>query len=132
MFQIIWGGIDFEIVILSANKSFYDEMKILEIQGIPRKNIIDGRVFKIHGLDFPRLLNEGVACGVLTKYDRGTFTFYDHQPSIYPRIYVGNDKQFTLRLGRKSYVSSRGDRTKIEAQFISEVNIGNFTAVAGT
>ena len=133
MFQIIWGGggVDFEVVILSANKSLFKEMKILEKQGIPRKNIIDGRVFKIHGLDFPRLLSEGVAYGALTKSDSSGFTFHDIQRMIYSRVYVGKYEgyKFTLKLGRHSYVNVRGNAARIEARLNTELNIGDFTAV---
>lgn len=59
-------------------------MKFLEAQGVPRNRIIDGSVFKVPNLDFPRLLKEGVTYGIFDKK-----SFSDATCSIYPRIYAG-------------------------------------------
>ena len=125
------GGVNFDIAILSTRSKFYERMKFLESQGIPRKNIIDGRVFKVHELDFQRLLNEGVAYGTLTKLERGAFIFADSTLATYPRIYYGENGIYglTLRLGSSSFFSSLGG-TRLEARFQSKINVGNFTAIA--
>ena len=126
------GGIDFDIAILSYKRNFYEKMKLLETWGIPRKNIIDGKIFNISGLNFRRFLDEGVAHGKLTKNFPGGFMFHDMQRLIYPRVYTGNwgNDEFSLRLGRKSYINSKGRGSKIELYFNSELNIGDFTAIS--
>ena len=106
-------------------------MKFLESRGIPKNNIIDGIIFKMHELDFQKLIDEGIAYGVLTKYERNGFVFHDGSRAIYPRVYVGKVRghEFTLKLGRKSYFNPVGG-TKIETVSRSELNIGDFTAIA--
>ena len=63
------GGVeqlrDVQLTIISSAHDFYRRMKFLESQGFPRNRIIDGQVFKVPNLDFPRLVAEGVAYGVL-------------------------------------------------------------------
>ena len=83
-------------------------MKFLEAQGIPRKNIIDGRIFKVPELNLPRLINENIAYGVLERESFGSsFT-------IYPRIYNFKNSVAIFVLGTKSYIGSNatldGDR----------------------
>ena len=74
-------------------------MKWLEVQGVPRKQIIDGRIFQVPNLDFLRLLNEGVAYG----YFQGPNFFKDITMTIYPRIY----QVFAtiVKLNSKSYIA---------------------------
>lgn len=74
-------------------------MKQLEHMGIPRNRIIDGRVFQIPDLDFPRLLKEGVAYGI---YDNNCVQ--ENVCPIYTRIYEIRSRLFTLTLGKKSYI----------------------------
>ena len=90
-------GERFELAIISSHKNFYERMKFLESQGVPRNRIIDGRVLKVPNLDFPRLLKEGIAYGIW----QGNF-FSDNSFTIYPRYYkiAGN----ILLLGIKSYI----------------------------
>ena len=57
----------FNLAIISSKNDFYKRMKFLEAQGFPRNRIIDGRVFKVPNLDFPRLIKEDIAYGVLEK-----------------------------------------------------------------
>ena len=71
-------------------------MKQLESFGFPRKNIIDGRVFQVPNLDFPRLLNEGVAYGFFERQ------IIDITFSIYRRAYRLLNGS-VVALGRKSY-----------------------------
>ena len=78
-------------------------MKFLEAQGVPRKNIIDGRVFKVPNLDFPRLLAEGVAYGISDK------PFQDIAMTIYPRIYRIKNNGSVIQFGTKSYIASGAD-----------------------
>lgn len=103
-------------------------MKFLETQGIPRKNIIDGRVFKVHELDFQRLLDEGVAYGRLDNFYFSNFS-KSISPSIYECIFSSKDGKVTLKLGSKSYIVG----CQIEAATLyenAEIKIGNFCSIA--
>lgn len=92
--------LNFELAIISSRNDFYNRMKFLESQGIPRNRIIDGSIFKMPNLDFPRLLVEGVAYGTFDKN-----SFEDISFAIYPRIYVGNGAAITF--DTKSYIAKR-------------------------
>ena len=70
-------------------------MKFLEAQGFPRSQIIDGRVFKVNNLNFPRLLKEGVAYGVLEK----SGSFSDTTSTNYPLAYRFKNNKSVLQLG---------------------------------
>jgi len=86
-------------VILSAYRIFYDRLKLVEGHGVNRENIIDGKIFDIPGFDFPKLISEGIAYGVI---ERG---FHDITMSIYKRIFKTADNKFTCELGSKSYIN---------------------------
>ena len=83
-------------------------MKQIESQGISRKNIIDGRIFQVPNLDFLRLLNEGIAYGLLENIKK----FEDLTRTIYPRIYRIRNKglykinESVLMFDSKSYVAN--------------------------
>ena len=91
-------NLNFELAIISSRNDFYNRMKFLESQGIPRNRIIDGSIFKMPNLDFTRLLKEGVAYGTFDKNP-----FEDISFAIYPRIYVGNG--VAMQFGTKSYIA---------------------------
>ena len=88
---------------------FYSIVKIFEKYGIPRNNIIDGNVFfKMSNLDFPRLLNEGIGCGLLESNK-----FSDIDPrcgetvgTVHPRIYRTSNSSLTLRIDTRGYINS--------------------------
>ena len=90
----------FQIAIVSSKNNFYQRMKILEAQKIPRRNIIDGRVFKIPNLDFPRFINEGVAYGEFNEKD----SFKENTYSIYPKLIKFNNSFSALKIDTKSYI----------------------------
>ena len=92
--------LDFELALVSSKGNFYQRMKQLEALGVPRKRIIDGRVFQMPNLDFPRFMAEGVAYSVLEKS-----TFEANSRMIYPQVY--KYKTTTLSFGAKSYVRIR-------------------------
>ena len=123
--MIAWGGgeqsFGFELAIISAQSDFYRRMKLLEAQGIPRERIIDGRVFRVPNLDFPRLLKEGVAYGASAEN-----FFTDNSFTIYPRVYKIQGGNVILSLGTKSYVD-------FNCRFFDggNVSIGKFSALAG-
>ena len=89
----------FQLAIISSRNDFYNRMKFLEAQGCPRNRIIDGRVFQIPNLDFPRLLNEGVAYGTFGKNFFGELSY-----SVYPKVCTNGGTYFLL--GTKSYIAS--------------------------
>ena len=93
-------------------------MKQLAGMGIPRSRIIDGRVFQVPDLDFPRLVNEGVAYGLLmTNPVRLT-------ASIYKSVYNFAGNSLGLVMGKKSSVS----RCTFEGTGL--VSIGQYTSIS--
>ena len=119
------GGVDprhFEIVIVSSRQNFYDRMKILERSGVPRNNIIDGRVFKVPNLNFPRLLTEGIAYGTLEDKNsvKWQFTF----PNIYPRNFKIKNNFSILTIGKKSYITD----SSIDGR--GTISVGNFCGIS--
>jgi len=114
--QLSAYSLKFDLAIISSRNNFYNRMKFLEAQGVPRNRIIDGAVFKVPNLDFPRLLNENIACGKLDKVFKANFA------TIYPqRLSAGNTG---VELGVKSYISG----ATIERDGI--VSVGNFSAIS--
>ena len=103
-------------------------MKFLEAQGFPRNRIIDGRVFKVPNLDFPRLLAEGVAYGVFENSN----SFTDTTSTTYPLIYrFKNHPSVTLMIDAKSYIAANASIEAFDA-FSNKgmLSIGKFTGVA--
>lgn len=95
-------------------------MKFLEAQGFPRKQIIDGRVFKIPHLDFPRLLTEGIAYGTLQKE-----SFIAGSRVIYPQIYKFNNGRTIFSLGEKSFIGSNSS-----VRGLGTITVGKFSALS--
>ncbi|MBQ3725941.1 MAG: CatB-related O-acetyltransferase [Selenomonadaceae bacterium] len=93
-------SVNFELAIISSQNDFYRRMKFLEARGIPRNQIIDGRVFRVPNLDFPRLVKEGVAYGFLENEKSFRAGFY----TIYPQVCRFKNSGSLLVLGRKSYI----------------------------
>ena len=103
-------------------------MKFLEDQGFPRSRIIDGRVFKIPNLDFPRLLAEGVAYGIFED----TESFSDETNSVYTRIYRLKGTDTVIKLGVKSRING-AHNLPARVEFFGQNNIisfGNFSAIS--
>ena len=95
--KAVGGGVNFELAIISSRNDFYNRMKFLEAQGVPRNRIIDGRVFKVPNLDFPLFIKESVAYGSFKKD-----SFSDVLNITYPRIYL--DDGAIIQLASKSYI----------------------------
>ena len=110
----------FELAIISSQNDFYRRMKFLEGQGFPHNRIIDGRVFQVPNLDFPRLLTEGVAYGVL---DKNSFAAKSH--TIYPQFYKFANNYSIISIGMKSYLTHMN---YLEGN--GEVIIGKFSSLA--
>lgn len=118
------GDFQFDLVIISSRKDFYRRMKFLEAQGFPSNKIIDGTVFRIPELDFPRLVNEGVAYG---KFDKNFLADSNYSIyTIYPRIYVSADNKTEVVLGFKSYIESAYFETDNRGSLI----VGNFSCIS--
>ena len=100
MLQVDRGGNQFELAIISSHGHFYERMKFLDAQGFPRNRIIDGRVFKTPNLDFPRLINEGVAYGLIKEMPARLSSF------IYKRICIVEKNGSVVILGKKSGISN--------------------------
>ena len=114
------GGVDFQIAIISSQNNFYNRMKFLESQGIPRKNIIDGRVFQVPNLDFQKFLDKGVAYGVFPGN-----TFLDAICPIYKRIYRNENSLSGVELGIKSYIGV----SKIDGHHC-RIKVGNYSSIS--
>ena len=108
---------DFDLAIISSHENFYPRLKQLEALGVPRDRIIDGRVFMLPKLDFPRLLKEGIAYAALNKE-----AFRDMSSCTYPRVYSGG--RTTVKLGRKS------NFIHAVIHGWGEISVGSFTGVA--
>ena len=93
---------DFDFVIISAHKTFYQKIYRLQALGIDPEKIIDGRVFQMPNLDFPRFLRAGIAYGVLKAN-----IFSANSRMIYPKVYTTENGKITLSLGTKSYIMKK-------------------------
>ncbi|MBR2775272.1 MAG: CatB-related O-acetyltransferase [Selenomonadaceae bacterium] len=112
---------NFDLAIVSSTKDFYRRMRQLETLGMSRNRIIDGRVFRVPNLDFPRLLKEGVAYGVIEKQ----YSFRIEHSVIYPQSYSFKDNNSTFFLDKKSYISTN---TSIERD--GNIHVGKFSALS--
>ncbi|MBQ4404295.1 MAG: CatB-related O-acetyltransferase [Selenomonadaceae bacterium] len=95
--------INFDLAIISSKRNFYERMKFLESTGVSRDHIIDGRVFKVPYLNFPRLLEEKIAYGILEAK-----SFCANSYTIYPQIYGFKNKDTVLIFDKKSYINPGG------------------------
>ncbi|MBQ7705170.1 MAG: CatB-related O-acetyltransferase [Selenomonadaceae bacterium] len=114
------GKNDYQIAIISSQNHFYQRLKMLENLKVPRNRIIDGRIFKAPNLNFPRLVNEGVAYG---WQDKSPFTFASN--AIYPRVYRILQENTIIKLGRKSRINKDN---VVEGD--GEIIFGNFAAIS--
>ena len=105
--QVDRGGVNqFQLAIISSQKDFYRRMKFLEAQGIPRNKIIDGKIFLgMIDLDFPRLINEGVAYGQFNPDSFGLDSKHGTIASIYPRVYRSPRGESILTIDSKGYIN---------------------------
>lgn len=113
------NDLNFQLAIISSRNDFYNRMKFLEAQGIPRKVILDGRIFQITGFDFGRFINEGVGYGIFedTSFRANSYT-------IYPQIYRNKSNTSLIQLGEKSYIEG----ARIKGNGI--VMVGRFSNLA--
>ncbi len=103
-------------------------MKWLEAQGVPRRNIIDGRVFQVQNLDFPRLLAEGVAYGVTLN------PFRENSYAIYKKLIRFQNNGSIFQLGMKSYIEGcyiDGDGAVIASDSVVVKSVPPYAIVGG-
>ena len=117
---MIDGNVVFQYAIISSQKNFYRNLKMLEWQKVPRQNIIDGRVFQVPNFSFNKFLETGTAYGIFEKKN-----ICDITSPIYNRKYTIENRLTTIELGKKSYIDENG---YIDGD--GEVFLGNFSAVA--
>ena len=112
-------GIGFEIAIISSDGDFYKRMKFLEAQGVPRKNIIDGRTFRIPHFDFPRFMSEGIAYGIFEREN-----FSEWTQTMYKKIFNIKTPKTILPMDSGSYING--------ALVIGEgkISVGKFCAIS--
>ena len=95
--------------------------------GVPREKIIDGRVFTVPELNFPRFLAEGVAYGVFETQN----AFWDNLDIIYPRVYKFKDSGNTLSFGFKSRINFQNNLPARIESFGKghSITFGNFSSM---
>jgi len=125
MLTVKEGGVEdipnFDLVIISSRNQFYQKMKFIESRGVPRNRILDGYVFKIPNLDFPRFIKDGVAYGIFESREG----FLDVTHSIYPRTYTFKNNATKIHFGIKSMLNFGA---RIEGRGI--ITVGNFSDMA--
>ena len=112
-------------MIISSRRNFYSRMKQLESLSVPKGKIIDGRIFRMPNLDFPRLVKEGVAYGFP---ERTSVSWNDCLPLNHSRVYTikyGNNNS-TLSLGKKSYICG------VDIEGRGTVSVGKFCSIASS
>ena len=116
------ADLDFNYVAISSSNLFYLRRKFLENCGIPRKNIIDGRVFQIPNLHFDYFIKNGIAKCELngTIFSANSFTFY-------PQKFISVSEDISVNLGTKSYIDENA-----WIAGIGDVQIGNFSSLSSS
>ena len=116
---------NFDIAIISSHNDFYQRMKLLEARGFSREKVINGEIFRVPNLDFPRLLKEGIAYGSKTT---NTLCFDECSSINYLRVYemkFWSWNKITFSVGSKSYMAN----TSVLGN--GTISMGKFCAVAG-
>lgn len=113
---------DIDLAIISSHKKFYSRIKYLQECGVSLDRIIDGRVFQTFNLDFPRLIDEGIAYGSLREKNPKVKLLSDTSHCLYPRV-LSKDN-ITVKLGIKSYVG------RVNIRGLGEISLGKFCSLA--
>ena len=116
------GSVDIDVAIISSENHFYERTKKLEAMGVPRARIIDGRAFYVQNLDFPRLVNEGVAYGTYNPSN-----FYCAAFS-YPSNYKSETLRTTIKLGRNSFIGNSS--VEEDCMMNHSISVENFSAIS--
>ena len=116
---MVINNVEFQFAIISSRINFYRNLKMLESQNVPRKNIIDGTIFSTPNFDFPRFLAEGIIYGSFNGR-----LFSDLNSTFYPKIYSGINK--VVKIGIKSYANN----ITFDAYSNGLISIANFCGIS--
>ena len=93
---------------------------MLEMQNVPRQNIIDGRVFQVPNFSFNKFLETGVAYGLIdaANFIASSFT-------IHPQTLTTFQNAAVIIFGTKSYID-------FSASILGNgiINVGNYSSLA--
>lgn len=124
------GAIQLHYILVSASKLYpYLEYLVRVVPNLSSENIIDGRIFRMLGLDVPRLFAERRGYAPLHELigDDRTEDFWDVTRADLPRTWHRDSR--TVELGPKTYFAG-----KIEwgyrATSPQKVSFGNYTSCA--
>ena len=124
------GAIQLHYILVSASKLYpYLEYLVRVVPNLSSENIIDGRIFRMLGLDVPRLFAERRGYAPLHELigDDRTEDFWDVTRADLPRTWHRDSR--TVELGPKTYFAG-----KIEwgyrATSPQKVSCGNYTSCA--
>ena len=114
-------NIDAEIIIVSAQNTFYNKMKQLEQLGFPKSAVVDGKIFQIDELDFNRFMKEKICYGVINN----AHSFGENVRTLYKRVYNFKNNRSTITFGKNTYIDS-------QAAIVGrgEINLGHFSSIA--
>ena len=118
---MIDGNVVFQYAIISSQKNFYRNLKMLEWQKVPRQNIIDGRVFQVPNFSFGRFMETGIAYGVIDTNNFSASSF-----TIHPQIFATSANNAMITFGTKSYI----DVSASILGGVGVVNIENYSSLA--
>lgn len=104
-------------MLLSTEKNLVTRIKQLESQGIPKKIIIDGIIFKIPDFDFKNFIQTGTVVAKMTSDN-----ISDNTKAMHPRMYIKPNTFFSLGAG--SYIVG----ASIEGG--GSVEIGKFSQIS--
>ena len=110
----------FQIVVVATGNDFYEHAKILQTFNISENLIVDGRIFQMPNLNFPRFYAERIVYGNIDGNE-----FSDESRMIYQRVCIvgGN---IAVILGKESYVKKFSFTRE---NVLGELRIGNYTSI---
>ena len=110
----------FQMVIVATENNFFEHLKMLKSSNVPEDLIVDGRIFQMPNLNFPRFYAERIVYGNIDGNE-----FSDESRMIYQRVCIvgGN---IAVILGKGSYVKKI---SFIRENVLGELRIGNYTSI---
>lgn len=124
------GGVQLQYILISVSKMYpYLEYIAKAVPNLPTENIIDGRIFRMPGLDVPRLFAEHRGYASLHELvgDDRTEEFWDVTRANIPRTWHRDSR--TVELGPKTYFAGKiewGYRVSSP----QKVSFGSYTSCA--
>ena len=125
------GPVQLQYVLVSASKLYpYLEYLAKAVPNLPSENIIDGRIFRMPGLDVPRLFTEKCGYAPLHQLDSNgrTESFWDLTRANLPRMWHRDSR--TVELGPKTYFAGQIE-WGYRVGSTQTVSFGNYTSCAG-